>query len=125
MVHIEGRQYQCRLCPKKRRAASTGGYSNTVGHLKTAHADTYLDKYFSRRQAPAQPEIDSFLDHAVHADAVDTHGWLDWIVMDHLTIDFCEKKRARKYSMLGKTCAKTLVKRMEAVEEVVQGVVTL
>jgi hypothetical protein len=57
---------------------------------------SYFDEVLCRRHAPAQTEIDSFLDHAVHADAVDTHGWLDWIVMDHLTIDFCEKKRARK-----------------------------
>ncbi|KAE9078311.1 hypothetical protein PF010_g23177 [Phytophthora fragariae] len=110
--------YKCRLCSKTRKLSSSGGYTNAVDHLRRDHESTFLSEYEIRAGRPRT--LDSFITTTVDATSMTTYQWLDWLVMDHLPLDSCEKPRTRKYTKLDPVCAKTLKLRAGAVEAAVQ-----
>ena len=89
------------------------GYSNLSSHITMDHRN-WRDE-FKRFQKQSSMDI-SFTSQKGH----DIYRWLEWIVMGHHPLNFCENILTRKNSTLSTISADTLVSYLEKITGAVE-----
>jgi hypothetical protein len=109
--------HKCKECFKVCKQDTKKGYQNLVFHVTGKHKDDYKQKV-QAFVGNVEGAMDNFI-RKISGRAKDIYGWMDWIIMENLSLRSCEKARFRKRSNLGKITIKTLKKFMKLTKEII------
>ncbi|ETO78802.1 hypothetical protein F444_06353 [Phytophthora nicotianae P1976] len=93
--------FRCR-CGAVRKRAPGLGYTNLMQHIRREHPS-----FAAEMLAATRGETGSLL-HYVRNSALNTFGWLEWIVLGNLPLSFCESRLSRRYTNLDPISVETL-----------------
>ncbi|ETL43301.1 hypothetical protein L916_06159 [Phytophthora nicotianae] len=111
-------RYYCRLCPLSRAKPRNGGFTSVIDHLNRNHRGVYLDEYYILARRPSA--LDNYVRVTVDGAIMNRYHWMDWVIMEHHELSFCEKPRARKYTSLEPISRYLLKQDLDSVEVAVQ-----
>ncbi|ETM49641.1 hypothetical protein L914_06156 [Phytophthora nicotianae] len=111
-------RYYCRLCPLSRAKPRNGGFTSVIDHLNRNHRGVYLDEYYILARRPNA--LDNYVRVTVDGAIMNRYHWMDWVIMEHHELSFCEKPRARKYTSLEPISRYLLKQDLDSVEVAVQ-----
>ncbi|ETI47087.1 hypothetical protein F443_08620 [Phytophthora nicotianae P1569] len=105
--------FRCR-CGAVRKRAPGLGYTNLMQHIRREHPS-----FAAEMLAATRGETGSLL-HYVRNSALNTFGWLEWIVLGNLPLSFCESRLSRRYTNLEPISVETLRGSLESVTRSVE-----
>lgn len=126
--------WKCRHCAKFRKQNTDKGYTNLMSHIKDEHPnyERLYEAFLKESEeldttgannasltTSKQTMMDDFFDVKTN----NIYKWLDWVIMDELSLMFPEKERTRKNTNLEKISTKTLKKYMFLVEHEVKEII--
>lgn len=131
--------WKCTCGTERKCNVKKFGYGNLMSHIQKSHPN-YLEIYEAHRDEHSYAsgsvmtahsisgKIQTNLDHMIDSKSSNVYKWLDWIIMDELELNFCEKTRTRQNSSLSnigtKTLKKYLFKLVAAVEKKITTIAT-
>ncbi|ETI34368.1 hypothetical protein F443_19114 [Phytophthora nicotianae P1569] len=105
--------FRCR-CGAVRKRSPGSRYTNLMQHIRREHPS------FAAEMLAATPGETGSLLHYVRHSALNTFGWLEWIVLGNLPLSFCESRLSRRYTNLEPISVETLRGSLESVTRSVE-----
>ena len=113
------KKWKCNQCPITR--VKGNGWTNLDTHVFEKHTD-YKEK-LAEFQGSNSKGISSFF-NAASEDAKNFHDWIEWMVMNDESPNFCENKYVRKNTKLKEVSTETLLKYAYKLNEIVKDAIS-